>query len=211
MLPLTREKGLIFRITHIANIEWILANGLHCRSSAVFDPNYRNIGNLELIDKRSNKVVPIPPRGTLSDYVPFYFTSRSPMLLNIKTGRNVPAVPMHEIVVLVTSIPQLIREGIPFVFSDRHAYLQLARFSSNEAELDRIDWRNLANSDFRYDPNDPGKMDRYQAEALVHRTLPVSALIGILCYRELQRQRVSELVASAGHSTRVFTKPTYFF
>ena len=30
MSSLSPEKALIFRITHIANVPWILANGLHC-------------------------------------------------------------------------------------------------------------------------------------------------------------------------------------
>jgi hypothetical protein len=211
MLPLTRQKALAFRITHIENMPWILANGMHCRSSNVFDPNYRNIGNRELIDKRSSRLVPIAPGGTLSDYVPFYFTSRSPMLLNIKTGRNVPAVPMRDIVVLATSLLRLTSDGVDFVFSDRHAYLNAARFSSELADLDRIDWQNLASSNFKYDPNDPEKMDRYQAEVLVHRQLPMSSVLGILCHGDEQREQVSRLVTNAGHGATVVTKPTYFF
>ena len=52
MSSLSPEKALIFRITHIANVPWILANGLHCRSSAAQDPDFVEIGNPDLIDKR---------------------------------------------------------------------------------------------------------------------------------------------------------------
>src|SRR3954470_12772585 len=86
--PLSPEKALVFRITHIANVPWILANGLHCRSSAMQDPNFVEIGNPDLIGKREHWAVPVPPGGRLSDYVPFYFTPYSPMLYNIKTGWN---------------------------------------------------------------------------------------------------------------------------
>lgn len=86
MNPLSPEKALIFRITHIANVPWILENGLYCRSAAEQDPRFVEIGNPDLIDKRKHRVVPAPPGGTLSDYVPFYFTPYSPMLYNIKTG-----------------------------------------------------------------------------------------------------------------------------
>ena len=98
------QAAAIFRIVHRANIPWILDYGLHCRNSQVCDPNYRNIGNSDLIDRRSRVTVPIPPGGTLSDYVPFYFTPHSPMLLNIKTGRGVPMVQNSEIVILVSSL-----------------------------------------------------------------------------------------------------------
>jgi hypothetical protein len=43
---LNPDKALIFRITHLDNVPWILDNGLHCRSSEVLDPDFVNIGNL---------------------------------------------------------------------------------------------------------------------------------------------------------------------
>jgi hypothetical protein len=69
MSNLNPDKALIFRITHIANVPWLLEHGLHCRNSPEFDPNFRNIGNPELISKRHTRVVPIPPGGRFSDYV----------------------------------------------------------------------------------------------------------------------------------------------
>ena len=44
-------------------------------------------------------------------------------------------------------------------------------------------WKILQNRDFKHDPvNDPGKKERYQAEALIRDYLPIDALIGIGCY-----------------------------
>ncbi len=149
MLPLTQAAARIFRITHISNLPWLLANGLHARTSQLFDPNHRIIGSTELIAKRATRQVPCAPGGTLSDYVPFYFTSRSPMLLNIKTGRGVAAVPMGEIVIISTAVHRLIECAVPFVFTDRHAYLANACFYSDVADLAKIDWDILARSDFK--------------------------------------------------------------
>ena len=89
MLPeLNSANGFIFRITHRNNIPWILDNGLHCRNSKTIDPNFVQIGNADLISKRNHKKAKGPYGGTLSDYVPFYFTPLSPMFYNIKTGWN---------------------------------------------------------------------------------------------------------------------------
>ena len=211
MLGLTREKALIFRICHIDNVPWLLANGVHCRSSAVFDPNYRNIGNLDLIAKRAAKDVPIPPGGSFNDYVPFYFTSRSPMLYNIKTGWNVDAVPMRDIAILVSSLHRVAAAGINFVYTDRHAYMATARFSSSLNHLDRIDWKILDESDFKSTSGYPDKKERYQAEALIHRRLPTEALAGIICYDESQSAKVARLVESAGSTMKVIASPKYFF
>lgn len=122
MSSLNPTKALIFRITHIDNVDWILDHGLRCRNSEQRDPNHLDIGNPELIEKRSHRVVPIEPGGTLSDYIPFYFTGYSPMLLNIKTGYNgIRKRPMEEIVFLVSSLPRLEEIGQQYLFTDRHA------------------------------------------------------------------------------------------
>jgi hypothetical protein len=75
MSSLTPEKALVFRITHIKNVAWILANGLHCRNSGVLDPDYEEIGNPDLTAMRAHRAVPMPPGGTLSDYIPFLLHS----------------------------------------------------------------------------------------------------------------------------------------
>src|ERR1019366_3671540 len=97
-LDLTPERALIFRITHIANVPWILGHGLHCASSGVLDPSFRPIGDQELIRKRAGRTIPAAPFGTISDYVSFYFTPSSVMLHNIKTGfRGIERIPMRDI------------------------------------------------------------------------------------------------------------------
>jgi hypothetical protein len=153
-LNLNAERALIFRIIHCKNVPWILDHGIHCGSSATRNPGYVTIGNTDLIAKRAARAVPIDPRGTLDDYVPFYFTPFSPMLYNIKTGYNgITRRGNEEIAIVVSSLHRLSKLQVPFVFSDRHAYLRTAEFSSAIADLDRIDWGILQNRDFKRDAN----------------------------------------------------------
>jgi hypothetical protein len=157
---------LVFRITHRDNLPWVLDHGLHCARSGVQDPGFVGIGNADLISRRREHPLPQPCHGTLGDYVPFYFTPYSPMLNNIRTGwGGVTRRERDEIVFLVTSLLRMVELGIDFVFSDRHAYLATARFSNALADLgDWIPWQQLQARDFKKDPNDPGKFERYQAE-----------------------------------------------
>lgn len=209
---LNPKKALIFRITHRDNVPWILDNGLHCRSSQNLDPNFVSIGNPELIDKRQHRVVNIPPGGTLDDYVPFYFTPFSPMMYNIKTGwGGITQRPNREIVILVSSLNKLVDEGGVFVFSDRHAYLQLAQFSASLADLDRIDWSNLQARDFRRGSDDVGKIERYQAEALVHRHMPVHWLRGIACYNDAIKEKFDGLLEERDMRVKIVAKPSWYF
>lgn len=211
MVNLTPEKALIFRITHVANVPWILANGLHCGNSDHSDPNYIQIGNAELIARRTTRDVPVPPDGTLSDYIPFYFTPFSPMLYNIKTGYNgVTKRPMEEIAILVSSLLEVNGCKIPFVFTDRHAYLQAAVFYNDLAKLDHLDWQRLQACDFRRDPDDPGKVERYQAEALIYRHLPLAALLGIICYREDGRKKIEAECGKLELTKKVLCRPGWY-
>jgi hypothetical protein len=212
MITLSKEKGWIFRITHIDNVPWILANGLHCRNSGTCDPAYHDIGNPDLIEKRHHRQIPVAPAGTLSDYIPFYFTPYSPMLLNIKTGYNgMKQTPMPEIVILVACIHDLARQGVQFVIADRHAYLATATFAGDLSGLEQLNWTILQNRDFKRDPNDPSKFERYQAEALIFRHLPVTALASILCYGTQQEAQLKGFVARASLATPILVRPYCYF
>ena len=212
MVGLTPQKALIFRITHIENLPWILQNGLHCRNSGQFDPNYRDIGNPDLIGKRANRVVPIAPGGTLSDYIPFYFTPYSPMLLNVKTGYGgLQKTPMSEIVILASSLRKVSESGIPFLFTDRHAYLETAEFFSDLNSLDRIEWDILQRRDFTRDPEDPSKFEKYQAEALIQGSLPVEMLSGIACHGEREAAHLGPHLENAQLKIQVVVRPGWYF
>jgi hypothetical protein len=209
---LNQRKGLIFRITHIHNVPWILDNGVHCRNSGARDPNFTDIGNPDLIGKRNHRQVSVGPGGTLSDYVPFYFTPWSPMLYNIKTGyQGVQQRAMSEIVILVSSIPKLDELGQRYLISDRHAYLQLAQFATDVSGLAQIDWPLLQSRNFKRDPDHPERFDRYQAEALVHLQLPCVGLIGIVCHGEEQKRGLEvELLQRSLKLTLIAQKDMFF-
>ncbi len=205
-------KALIWRIVHRDNLPWILDNGLHCGNSAVKAPGWVSIGNLELIDKRSRHPVPLPPGGFLNDYVPFYFTPFSPMLRNIHTGwGGIQKRLNEEVVILVSSLHHVAALGLPFVFTDSHAYYQWADYYSSLDDLDKIDWSLLQRRDFRRDPEDPAKFERYQAEALIHQRLPVVGLLGIVCYTEALKHRIEQGVQARSLNLPVYARPGWYF
>lgn len=74
-----------FRLTHIDNIQHVLSNGLVRASSPLRSDNYLPIGDSKVIKIRGNRVV---GGYRLSEYVPFYFGPRSPMLYVIQHGYN---------------------------------------------------------------------------------------------------------------------------
>jgi ssDNA thymidine ADP-ribosyltransferase, DarT len=209
---ITQERALIFRIAHRNNVPWIMAHGMHCRNGQRADPQFVTIGNTDLIDGRHSRDVPCNPYGTLSDYVPFYFTPFSPMMLNIKTGRGgARQRPNEEIVIFVSSLPTLRDEGVRFLFTDRHAYLRAARFSDNLADLDWIDWAMLRRRDFKKDPEDPEKFERYQAETLAYQQVPMSAILGVVCYNDAVKVKVQQEAKACSKSLQVISRPGWYF
>ena len=209
---LTAAKALIFRITHRNNVPWFLQHGLHCAYSTNRDPDYVSIGNPELIARRNGRVVPITPGGTLSDYVPFYFTPYSPMLYNIRTGwGGIPKRENQDVVILVASLRDLEKRKVNFIFTDRHAFLQTAQFFGSLDQLNEIDWIIFQKRDFKRDDNDPGKMERYQAEALIHSMMPIAGLRGIVCYSNTVADQVNQACAQNNLSVKVIKKPEWYF
>lgn len=206
------QKALIFRITHIENLPWILDHGLHCQNSTVCDPQFRPIGNPDLIERRRSRSVPIEPYGTLGDYVPFYFTPHSIMLYNLRTGYGgIPRVSNEDIVFLVSSLRRLVELRIPFVFTNQHAYPLTTEFFNSLDDLHHIDWQLLQSRDFRSDPEDPGKKERYQAEALVYHHLPLAGLLGIACYNQSIQSRIESEVRQRRLALKVAVRREWYF
>lgn len=212
MAGLTVEEARIFRITHIDNLPWILDNGLHAQNGALTDPDYVGIGMETLIRQRNTHTVGGQHGGTLSDYIAFYFTPHSIMMLNIQTGYNeVKKRANEEIAILVSSIPKLVELAIPFVFTNAHAYTAEAEFFDSPSDLDRIDWELLQSKNFRRDPEDPGKQGRYQAEALVYRYAPVDAILGVVCYNKSSEESIGRLLRERELSLSVKAMPGWYF
>jgi hypothetical protein len=207
------EKALIFRITHKSNFPWILDNGLHCRNSEKQDPNFVNIGSADLIAKRRSQPIKVPPGGTLADYIPFYFTPLSMMAYNIHTGRGVQQRNNSEIIILVSSLRKLQKDGVSFLFTDRHASVNIPAptFSSDLAKLEGIDWTILQNRDFVRDNDDLDKTNRYQAEALVHKSMAVDSLLGVACCDDEQKAWAESEVEKRKLNTKVVKQRGWYF
>jgi hypothetical protein len=195
----------------VDNARWLLANGLHCVNSGVRDPNFVQIGLPDLIHKRSTRVVPVLPGGTLDDYIPFYFGTHSAMLYNIHTGYGVRQVHQQDMVYVVSSVQRLAANNVAFLFTDRHAYVANAHYSGDVADLNRLDWDLINGRDFKRDPNRPDKLDRRAAELLVHRHLPLAALGGIACYNSAVRQTIEAAANAVGANVAIRVRQDWYF
>ena len=120
-------------------------------------------------------------------------------------------LPSREIVILTGSLRRLSEHNVSFLITDRHAALAAAKFIAGASGLERVDWPLLQARDLSRDPNDPGKIERYQAEVLVHRHLPVPAIDGLVCRGPSQQTELERLVTGMGSDVDVASKPDWYF
>jgi hypothetical protein len=206
------KQTLIYRITHYKNLPFILKNGIHCSNSNIQDPDFIQIGFPSLISKREDRTVPVEPFGTLADYVPFYFTVKSPMLYVITMGNDLEVIkiPPEEIIYIVSSVERLEELKIKYVFTDRHAKLEYAQFFNKYSDLQRLNWEIIKSDEWgrQYGPE---RKEIKQAECLIYKHLPLSAIVGIGCKTERLYNIVSTMIQTSKQKIIIQTKPEWYY
>lgn len=189
----------IYHITSIQNFATILSEGgLWCDRVVVQRQlAHVSIAHQHIKDRRLHKQVPCNPGGSVADYVPFYFAPRSPMLFVIHKGgvegyQGGQAPILH----LVSSVEIVQSNGIPFVFTDGHAEMDISQFYSNPKDLEKIDWE-VMQSTYWNDTNEDGdRKRRRQAEFLVQHFFPIELIKMIGVFDHATARMVSGLLQS---------------
>lgn len=190
----------LFRIVHINNVEYILRNGMFKYNHAQVDPNYINIGDSSLIAQRQTHRVGIrPPGGNLGDYVPFYFGTLSPMLLNIKTGyRGITRRPQSDIVYICCNLNDITNHCDEWCFTDGHAKNAFTEFYNDLEYLGEVDWNLRVERYWNNTDDDFDKMRRKQAEFLVKNHVPPICISRLVVYNEDASNNVKQIVNRVG-------------
>ncbi|PIC63460.1 hypothetical protein CSV79_11740 [Sporosarcina sp. P13] len=200
---------LLYHMTHINNIPSIVkSNGLYSHSLIhKKSVSYQDVANIDIQDKRGQKIVPISPGGNLHDYVPFYFAPRSPMLYAIVNG----GISQEEIVYFMTNTQNVHRDENNYVFTDSHAIMRLTNFYSNLQDLDQIDW-DIMQSKYWHDHIDyPNRKMKRQAEFLIYNQLSMSSCIGFAVYNKEAELKLRKILNDLDQDIFIGIRPDYFF
>ncbi len=101
-----------------------------------------------------------------------------------------------EIVYLVTKIDKVEEECLRFVFTDRNAALQTARYGDDLRDLDNyVDWELMEARMWNNTDKEPDRRERRMAEFLVHDHVPWSAFIGVATYNNKRHQQARRSLA----------------
>ncbi len=196
----------IYRIVHIENIPHILQFGITHKNSPNKNPDYKNIGDISLIDNRSGKAIQVDNGNfdtnsiktiTLGDFIPFYFGVRMPMLYVAQQGGNFVemATPSEDIIYIACSIGNIIQNYHDYYFSDGHATDMLTIFYDNtfiNNLVNIIDW-NAIKEPYWGGKDNLNLKRKKQAEFLVLGDISPKHIFGFGCYNDSAKNKLIDM------------------
>lgn len=196
------EPCLIYHFTKVANLPGILAaGGLACKAQVT---PVQDISHAHIQARRARRRVEAGPGGTLHDYVPFYFTPKSPMLHALSKGGDA----LSDIVYLVSSVERVCELSLPFAFTDGHAEMRLdVHYYDAPADLRRLDWPVLQASGWNGDE----ERRKRQSEFLIHGFAPLAVMVGFATKTPAARARVQTILAAHGSGLRGRVRPDWYY
>ena len=204
----------IYHITHISNIcSMVTAGGIWCDALI----NSRNlaplvIGYEHIKERRSKREVEVAKGGFLSEYVPFYFCPRSPMLYVIHHGfiqgyQGGQSKVLH----LVSSVEVVQAKSLSFFFTDGHAEQQISHQFGSSNDLDKLDWQVINDPIWHNISSDTDRKRRKQAEFLVHNFFPWDLIKEIGVYDEQMKNEVCKVLNKSGCKSVVKVHQNWYY
>ena len=204
----------IYHFTHRDNLASILASGGLVCDRLCLDGGLttRSIAYSRLKRQRMRTAVEVPPGGTLGDYVPFYFGTRSPMLLTYKDG-NVTGKQENqdEIIYLATTVEHIINRRLQYVFTDGHPVKEPRAFFNNIADLNQVDMRLMTQRDWYDTDSDNDRMRRRQAEFLVYQQVSWDDIKAIGVRTAAAQLWVEQSMSQITFKPLCYIRPTWYY
>ncbi len=206
----------IYHITHVDNLSAILADDCLWSDSAMIEHGgpKASIGMSAIKKRRLRLPVKCHPGDHVGDYVPFYFCPRSIMLYLIHmanhpelTYRGGQKPILHLEADLHETVAWADSEGRRWAFSLSNAGAVYTAFRKRLDQLDEIDWKAAAATDFREPEIKEGK----QAEFLLRESFPWHLVRRIGVRTAAVRHRVASTLAASRHRPPVEVLPEWYF
>ncbi len=212
-----RANQKIYHITHVRNVPQIVQArviwsdakrielGLDCRVVGMSKIKHRRLSEIE---------VHCHPGTKVGEYTPFNFCPRSVMLYILHRGNHADLSytegqdPMvHLQADLAGAIRWAQEHGVRWAVSDRNAGACLAQFYGRWDELDKINWKAVAATDFRDMEIKEGK----QAEFLMHGSFPWELIekTGVKDTKVLTA--VKKALSESDHQPPVGVEPSWYY
>lgn len=183
-----------YHFSHLDNLDSILKNGLVCTNRKLkLGLGHYNIANKSIQDRRSKMEIICEDglsNGVVHDYVPFYFSTRTPMLLSLINQKKVD---QPEIIFFGVKTEMIKSEN--FIFTDASANtIDFPNFYKNFENLDKLNWEVINSKKWSYTP-----IERHQkmAEVLI-KDFSFIFVDHIVVFNEHYQEKVSKILDENG-------------
>ncbi len=87
---------------------------------------------------------------------------------------------------------------------------QIAEYFTRLEDLQPIDWSLFQSGDFRHDSEDPAKKERYQAEALLWKHVPLRGVKGVCCFKQEILADIQHQIKDRGVDCNAAAQPQWY-
>jgi hypothetical protein len=212
--PWRESNTAVYHITDVENLQSLVAKGdLLCEDQCLRDgisPVCIAYQNLKSTRSRI-EITAGDAEGKLSDYVPFYYAPRSPMLfVNYIGGVEGYDKGQDEIVHLVCCAEELAATA-PFVIIDGHGVSPLSNQTADLGSLAALDW-DVMNAHYWSDTDEDGdRKRRRQAEFLVYERVPMSMVKLVGARSEDVAKRARSALRGLSDPPPVAVRPDWYY
>jgi len=207
----------VYHITHVRNLPRIVQTGVVWSDAKRIELGLdcEIVGMPKIKERRLYDIeVHCCPGTKVGDYVPFYFCPRSIMLYILYRG-NHPDLTyaegqgpiVHLQADLISTVQWAEQHGVCWAFSDRNAGTYVAQFYNSLDDLDKVNWRAVAATDFRGMMIKEGK----QAEFLMYESFPWE-LVERIGVRDMATVKaVQHALLGSDHQPPVRVEPSWYY
>ena len=206
-VPEKYRHRCVYHFTHLDNLPQILTNGLLSQNElSRLGKKHTSVAYNEIQGRRAALSVPCGPGGVVHDYVPFYFCTRSSMLLAVVNNKIA-----DQMFIIYLCFPLTIIEECPSVFTDAAANTSVApSFYDNPENLESLNWQAIDSLKWRLDPEETNR--QRMAELIIHKTVDVAKLSQIVVWNKSVRDIVEQMYKEAGLSSpTIGYEPKHYF
>ncbi|WP_447796667.1 DarT ssDNA thymidine ADP-ribosyltransferase family protein [Pseudomonas moraviensis] len=197
-LPNEFQWRYAFHFTLVDNLESILKQGILCTNAKkALGISHQNVADEGIQLRRSQMHVPCSPGKVVHDFVPFYFSKKTSMQLNIINKKNI-----DQQLLIYFAIPIKIMESLDgVVFSDASANTTTPPNFYNKLQADKLETLNwLAIDDKKWGCPSEAYRQQKMAELLIPNKINISQIGYIVVWNEGIKKEVERIFKENGVS-----------
>lgn len=167
MIPSSLSNTFIYHFTPLDNLKKIIESGELELKAKNICKTVKDISEANIQQRRASTKIPFNSSHSMHDYVPFYFCSRSPMLLGV-IKREI--IDQHDIIYFEFPINVLTK--FTSFFTDASVNTEIKpNFYRDLEKLIELSWPLINSTGWTYSDEDRHKK---MAEALIYNSIPLS-------------------------------------